>query len=75
VQKCKAEISEMILRGSKNYPGVFRLKKFSMENTQVHAGKFPHKLRQTGNSLILRQTEGGNLKVCRSNELKYRIMV
>jgi len=33
-QKCISEISEMVLKGSKNCPGVFRLKKFSMENIQ-----------------------------------------
>jgi len=34
VWKHNSKISEMILKGSKNCPGVFRLKKFSMENTQ-----------------------------------------
>jgi hypothetical protein len=37
----------MILKGSKNYPGVFRLKKFSMKYKKIHAGKFPHRLRHT----------------------------
>ena len=48
VQKCKSEISEMILRGSKNYPGVFRLKKFSMENNQSTCWKIPSQIKTDG---------------------------
>ena len=44
----------MISKGSKNYPGVFRLKKFSMNYKKINAEKFPHRLRQTEKTDVLK---------------------
>jgi hypothetical protein len=35
-RKTDSEIPQTVLKGGKNHPGVFRLKKFSMENIQKY---------------------------------------